>query len=340
MARNGEPLMMAQRQLGRRGPTTSAMGLGCMAMSGVYGRLDHAESLATVQEAVEAGLSLIDTGDFYGMGHNEMLLGEALRTIGRERVLLSVKFGAQRDPAGAWLGFDASPGAVKTALAYSLKRLGTDYVDIYRPARLDPRVPIEDTVGAISELVQAGWVRHIGLSEVGSQTLRRAAQVHPICDLQIEYSLLSRDIEASILPTCRELGIGVTAYGVLSRGLIGGDWRPGAAASGDWRQGAPRFSGDNLTHNLQLLAPLQELAARRGVSVAQLAFAWVLSRGHDIVPLLGASRRVTLRDGLLALRLSLDDHELGLLDGAFAAGAAAGGRYPAPQLNHLDSARG
>ncbi len=332
--------MIAQRKLGRLGPDSSAMGLGCMAMSGVYGRLDQAESLATVQEAVDVGINLIDTGDFYGMGHNEMLLGDALRVTGRQRVLLSVKFGAQRDPAGAWLGFDASPAATKTALAYTLKRLGTDYVDIYRPARLDPRVPIEDTVGAISELVQAGWVRYIGLSEVGSETLRRAARIHPICDLQIEYSLLSRDIEASILPTCRELGIGVTAYGVLSRGLIGGDWRSGTTVPGDWRQGAPRFSGDNLTHNLRLLAPLQELAVRRGVSVAQIAFAWVLSRGRDIVPLLGASRRVTLRDGLLALRLDLDDGELHLLDGTFAAGAAAGGRYPAPQLNHLDSARG
>ena len=332
--------MIPRRKLGRLGPDTSAMGLGCMAMSGVYGRLDRAESLATVQEAVDAGISLIDTGDFYGMGHNEMLMGEALRAVGRERVLLSVKFGAQRDPSGAWLGFDASPAAVKTALAYSLKRLGTDYVDIYRPARLDPRVPIEDTVGAISELVRAGWVRYIGLSEVSSETLRRAALVHPICDLQIEYSLLTRDIEASILPACRELGIGITAYGVLSRGLIGGDWHPETTMPGDWRQGAPRFSGDNLTHNLRLLAPLEELAAQRAVSVAQLAFAWVLSRGRDIVPLLGASRRVTLRDGLLALHLDLDADELRLLDAAFAVGAAAGGRYPAPQLNHLDSTRG
>ncbi len=331
---------MPLRKLGRLGPTTSALGLGCMAMSGVYGPADRGEALAALHEAVEAGIDLFDTGDFYGMGDNELLLGEALRSIGRGRVQLSLKFGAQRDPSGAWLGFDASPAAVKTALAYSLKRLGTDYVDIYRPARLDPRVPIEDTVGAIADLVRAGWVRHIGLSEVGSQTLRRASAVHAICDLQIEYSLLSRDIEASILPTCRELGIGVTAYGVLSRGLIGGAWRGAAARSGDWRVAAPRFAGDNLQHNLRLLQPLQAIAAQRGASVAQLALAWVLHRGDDIVPLLGASRRATLRDGLLALRVALDDSELRALDAAFAPGAAAGARYPQPQLAHLDSARG
>ncbi len=311
-----------------------------MAMSGVYGHADRAESLATLREAVDAGVVLLDTGDFYGMGHNERLLGEALRSIGRDRVLLSVKYGAQRDPAGRWLGFDASPAATRTALAYSLERLGTDHVDIYRPARLDPRVPIEDTVGAIADLVREGWVRYIGLSEVGSQTLRRAAAVHPICDLQIEYSLLSRDLEASILPTCRELGIGVTAYGVLSRGLIGGGWRPDAAPDGDWRRAAPRFGGDNLAHNQRLLQPLRELAAQLDVSVAQLALAWALHRGDDIVPLLGASRRATLRDGLQALRLRLDDATVRALDAAFPPGVAAGGRYPAPQLDHLDSTRG
>ncbi|MDE2395396.1 MAG: aldo/keto reductase [Burkholderiales bacterium] len=329
---------MGRRRLGRHGPESSALGLGCMAMSGVYGPADRAESLATLHEAVDAGIDLIDTGDFYAMGHNEMLIGEALRSIGRERVQLSLKFGAQRDPAGAWLGFDARPAALKTALAYSLQRLGTDHVDIYRPARLDPQVPIEDTVGAIADLVRAGWVRHVGLSEVGSETLRRAAAVHPICDLQIEYSLLSRDIEASILPTCRELGIAVTAYGVLSRGLIGGAWSgPGP---GDWRAAAPRFADANLAHNQRLLQPLHELAAQRGASVAQLALAWVLSRGEDIVPLLGSSRRVTLRDALQALRLQLDEAELRGLDAAFAPGVAAGGRYAPAQLAHLDSARG
>ncbi len=332
--------VLRMRRLGIAGPVASAVGLGCMAMSGVYGQAIHEESLATIHEAVDAGINLIDTGDFYGMGHNEMLIGEALRGIDRDRVLLSVKFGAQRDPAGAWLGFDASPAAVKTALAYSLKRLGTDYIDIYRPARLDPRVPIEDTIGAMADLVRSGWVRHIGLSEVGSETLRRAAAIHPVCDLQIEYSLLSRDIEASILPTCRELGIGITAYGVLSRGLIGGIHQLSAFAEGDWRRSAPRFSGSNLEQNLRLLQPLHEIAARHDASAAQVAFAWVMHQGEDIVPLLGSSRRVTLRDALRAPQLSLDAAELKRLDMVFAPGVAAGERYAAPQLVHLDSARG
>src|SRR4051812_15879822 len=210
---------MRAASLGSNGPQVSAVGLGCMGMSGMYGASDEAEGIATIHAALDAGINLLDTGDFYGMGHNEMLIREALRGRNRDDVLISVKFGAQRGPDGAWLGYDARPAAVKTALAYSLNRLGVDHIDVYRPARLDSDVPIEETVGAIAEMVEAGYVRHIGLSEVGAETVRRAAATHPIADLQIEYSLISRGIEDEILPTCRELGIAVTAYGVLSRGL-------------------------------------------------------------------------------------------------------------------------
>ena len=276
--------------LGLHGPRVSAIGLGCMAMSGLYGPADEAESIATIRAALDAGITLLDTGDFYGMGHNEMLIREALRGVRREDVVLSVKFGALRDPSGGWSGYDCRPKAVKNFLAYSLKRLGVDYVDIYRPARLDRAVPIEDTVGAIAEMVKAGYVRHVGLSEVGVETIRRAASVHPICDLQIEYSLISRGIEARILPTCRDLGIGITAYGVLSRGLISGHWGKEQSA-GDPRQRFPRFTSPNLEHNLGLVESLRAVADEKGVTVAQLAIAWVAAQGNDIVPLVGARRR-------------------------------------------------
>src|SRR6266403_1199333 len=248
---------MQHRQLGKKGPTVSALGLGAMGMSGMYGPADRQESIATIHAALDAGITLIDTGDFYGMGHNEMLIGEALKGVARQQVIVSVKFGALRDPAGGWLGNDGRPAAVKSFLAYSLQRLGLDYIDIYRPARLDPTVPIEETVGAIAEMVKAGHVGHIGLSEVGAATLRRAAAVHPISDLQIEYSLVSRGIEDTILPTCRELGIGVTAYGVLSRGLISGHWRKDNLAPGDFRAYSPRFQKENVDANLALVEALR-----------------------------------------------------------------------------------
>ncbi|MGB7040981.1 MAG: aldo/keto reductase, partial [Xanthobacteraceae bacterium] len=214
---------MQKVKLGRDGPEVSVLGLGCMGMSpGIYGPSDEAESVATLRAAVEAGVTLIDTGDFYGMGHNEMLIRRALDGVPRERLVYSVKFGALRGPDGSWGGNDTRPAAVKNFLAYTLRRLGTDYIDIYRPARLDPAVPIEDTVGAIADMVRAGYVRHIGLSEVGPATIRRAHAVHPICDLQIEYSLMSRGIESAILPVTRELGIAISAYGVLSRGILSG----------------------------------------------------------------------------------------------------------------------
>ena len=329
--------MLNPHPLGKNGPLVSALGLGCMGMSGLYGPADRSESLATLHAAVEAGITLLDTGDFYGMGHNELLIREALKTIDRRRVLLSVKFGALRDPAGNWGGFDARPKAVKNFVAYSLQRLGVDTIDIYRPARLDPNVPIEDTVGAIADLVRAGFVRHIGLSEVGAATLRRAAAVHPIVDLQIEYSLLSRGIEAAILPAARELGVGITAYGVLSRGLISGHWRRDAATAGDFRAHAPRFQANNVAANLELVEALRPIAAAKGVSVAQIAVAWVAHQGPDIVPLVGARRRDRLREALGALDVVLTAEDLRAIERAVPPGAAAGARYPDAAMADLDS---
>jgi aryl-alcohol dehydrogenase-like predicted oxidoreductase len=330
--------MMNTRQLGSRGPVASTLGLGCMGMSDLYGPTDRAESIATVHAALEQGITLFDTGDFYGMGHNEMLLQDALRGRPRGDYLVSVKFGAMRDPAGGWVGYDARPAAVKNFLTYSLRRLGTDYIDVYRPARLDPAVPIEETVGAIAEMVQAGYVRHIGLSEVGAQTIRRAAATHPIVDLQIEYSLMSRGIEEEILPACRELGIGVTAYGVLSRGLLGGHWTPEQKMGGrDFRAHLPRFAGANLEHNLALVEALRSVAGSRGISVAQAAIAWVLSRGDDVVPLIGARRRDRLTEALGALAVELSPEDLASFERAVPAGATAGDRYNAQAMAHLDS---
>ena len=325
--------------LGRDGPQVSRLGLGCMGMSGMYGPADRDEAIATIHAALEAGIDLLDTGDFYGSGHNELLLREALRQVPRDRVRLSVKFGALRDPAGGWQGFDARPAAMKNFLAYSLQRLGADYIDIYRPARLDPQVPIEDTVGAIADMVKAGYVRHIGLSEVGAHTLRRAAAVHPICDLQIEYSLISRGIEDAILPACRELDIAITAYGVLSRGLISGYWRAGTAAPNDWRAHGPRFQAGNLERNLALVESLRTIAQSARLSVAQLAIAWVLAQGADIVPLVGARRRDQLAEALGALQRPLDAATLTALAQAVPRDAAAGGRYAPAQMALLDSER-
>jgi aryl-alcohol dehydrogenase-like predicted oxidoreductase len=308
-----------------------------MGMSGMYGPTDRDESIATVHAALDAGITLIDTGDFYGMGHNELLLADALRGVDRDRYLLSVKFGAQRDPAGAFIGFDASPAAVKTSLAYSLRRLDVDHIDVYRPARLDPNVPIEETVGALAEMVQAGYIRHIGLSEVGADTLRRAAAVHPICDLQIEYSLITRGVEDAILPTARDLGIGITAYGVLSRGLISGHWSKDSGGAGDFRTASPRFQGENLDHNLALVDTLRTIAERKGVSVAQLAIAWVAAQGSDILPLVGARRRDRLAEALGSLSVTLTADDLAEIEKAVPAGAAAGDRYNAEQMAHLDS---
>lgn len=327
-------------RLGEQGPEVSRVGLGCMGMSGMYGPAEREESIATIHAALDAGINLLDTGDFYGMGHNEMLVGEALSTRNRDGAMISVKFGAQRGPDGSWLGYDARPAAVKTALAYSLQRLRTDHIDVYRPARLDPQVPIEETIGAIAGMVDAGYVRFIGLSEVGSETIRRAAATRPICDLQIEYSLISRGIEREILGTCRELGIAVTAYGVLSRGLISGHWSAERSlAQTDFRSRAPRFGGENLARNLELVDALRAVTDELQASVAQVAIAWVLSRGEDVVPLVGARTRERLSEALGALRVDLSDKDLARIEQAMPAQAAVGDRYPEAQMGQLASER-
>jgi len=331
---------MNTRALGATGPRVSALGLGAMGMSDFYGPNDEGESIATIHTAIDAGITLIDTGDFYGSGRNELLIAKALKDRDRDEVAISVKFGALRGPKGDWLGYDGRPAAIKTFVAYTLARLNTDHVDIYRLARVDPDVPIEESVGAIAELVQAGYVRHIGLSEVGPDTIRRAAAVHPISDLQIEYSLISRGIEDEILPTVRELGIGVTAYGVLSRGLLSGHWSPQRELTpGDFRSFSPRFQGENLKHNLALVDALRAIADSRGATVAQVAIAWVLAQGEDIVALVGARRRDRLHEALGARDLTLGADDLAAIEGAVPAGAAAGNRYPEPAMAALDSER-
>lgn len=331
---------METKPLGRTGPRVAAIGLGCMGMSDLYGPADEAENIATIHAALDAGITLLDTGDYYGMGHNELLLQRALAGRNRQHVVLSVKFGAMRDPKGAWIGVDGRPAAVRNFLAYSLRRLGTDYIDIYRLGRVDPVVPTEETVGAIAELVKEGFVRYVGLSEAGAETVRRAAAVHPISDLQIEYSLISRGIEARILPTCRELGIGITAYGVLSRGLLSGYWtRERPAAPGDFRAFLPRFTGDNLERNLGLVEALRDIANEKGMTIAQVAVAWVLSRGEDIVPLVGARKRDQLTEAIGALDYKLSADDLAQIEKAIPPGAAAGDRYPTAVLTHMDSER-
>ncbi len=327
---------MDRRRLGAHGPMVSAIGLGCMGMSDFYGPADETESIATIHAALAAGIDLLDTGDFYGMGANEMLIGRALKGK-RDKAILSVKFGAQRGPDGAWLGYDARTAAVKSALAYTLKRLGTDYIDIYRPARLDPNVPIAETAGAIADLIQAGYVRQMGLSEVSAMTAKKAHAVTPVSDLQIEYSPITRGLENTILPALRKLGIGVTAYGVLSRGLISAAT---VAGKTEERPFFPRFTGDNLAKNTQLVKTLDNIAKGHGISVAQLAIAWALGRGDDIVPLIGARTRVRLDETLGALDVKLGALEYAAIDKAVAEHGVAGTRYAAPQMAMLDSEKG
>lgn len=331
------PSPLPTRRLGATGPTVSVIGLGAMGMSGAYGARDDEVSLATIRAAIDAGVTLIDTGDFYGSGHNELLIGRALRALDRSAVQLSVKFGALFGVGGSFGGADTRPAAMRSFLAYSLQRLGTDYIDIYRPARLDPAVPIEETVGAMAEMVQAGYVGAIGLSEVGPETIRRAAAVHPIVDLQIEYSLMSRGIEAQILATVRELGIGITAYGVLSRGLISGSLRPGQLAADDYRSHSPRFQGENLDRNLVLVDRLAAIAATKGINVAQLAIAWSLTRGADIVPLIGTSNPQRLAEAVEATQIELTDDDVAAIEAAIPADAVVGERYAPAQMAILDS---
>jgi len=323
------------RSLGSAGPTVFPLALGCMGMSGMYGPADERESIATIHAALDAGVTLLDTGDFYGMGHNELLIGRALRDR-RERALVSVKFGGLRGPDGSWGGVDARPVAVRNFLSYTLVRLGLDHVDIYRPARLDPTVPIEETVGAIADLVKTGYVRGIGLSEVGAETVRRAHAVHPIVDLQIEYSLVSRGPESRIFPVLSQLGIGVTAYGVLSRGLLTGS-RP--AGAGDFRAYLPRFTGENRARNETLVAVIHQLAAEKGLTPAQLAIAWALAKGPHIVPVIGARTRAQLADALGALQVTLSPDDVARVEQAAPSSAVAGTRYGEEQMRHLDSER-
>jgi aryl-alcohol dehydrogenase-like predicted oxidoreductase len=325
-------------KLGKSGPDVFPIALGCMGMGGGawYGASDKSEAIATIHEAIDRGVNVLDTGDFYGMGRNEMLIGRAIRDR-RDRVLLSVKYGGLRGPDGAMLGQDTSPAATKNFLAHSLSRLGVDHIDIYRPARLDPKVPIEETIGAIADLVKAGYVRHVSLSEVGAETIQRAAAVHPIADLQIEYSLITRGPEARIIPTLVERGIAMTAYGVLSRGLLTGS-KPG---KGDSRAFMPRFAAANADKNQPLVAALARLAAARGVSPAQLAIAWVRAKGAaqgvTIVSTMGARTRAQLGDALAGLDVTLSAAEVAELETAVPASEIAGTRYPAPAMAHLDS---
>jgi aryl-alcohol dehydrogenase-like predicted oxidoreductase len=330
----------SQVKLGAAGPSVFPLALGCMSMgTGAYGTSSDADGIATIQAALERGVGIIDTGDFYSMGRNELLVGQALRGR-RDKAIVSVKYGAQRGPDGAFHGVDTSPAATKTALAYSLVRLGLDHVDIYRPARLDPGVPIEDTVGAIADLVKAGYVRYIGLSEVGAETIRRAAKVHPICDVQLEYSLISRTPEAAIIPVAGELGIAITAYGVLSRGLLTGS-KP--TRPGDARAHMPRFAGGNGEKNQALVDALARVAAAKGVTPAQLAIAWVrgksAAQGATIVPLLGSRTPAQLVDAIAGLDVALSAAELAALEAAVPAANVAGTRYPTPMMATLDSER-
>jgi aryl-alcohol dehydrogenase-like predicted oxidoreductase len=321
------------RTLGAGGPSIFPIALGCMGMSGMYGPADETESIATIHAALDAGVNLLDTGDFYGMGHNELLVGRALKGR-RDQALLSVKFGALRSPDGSWSGFDARPAAIKNFLAYTLVRLGVDHIDIYRPARLDPQVPIEDTVGAIADLIKAGYVRYLGLSEVGPDTIRRAHAVHPVTDLQIEYAIVTRSAEAAILPVLLELGIGVTAYGVLSRGLLSGST---PAGQGDFRKFLPRFTGDNLARNQQLVDELKRISADKQITPTQLAIAWVLAKGEHIVPVIGARKRTQLAESLAAINVKLSPEDLARIEQAITPDAIAGTRYDARQMRMLDS---
>ena len=328
---------MDTRKLGKAGPVVSAVGLGCMGMSDFYGPTDRGESINTIHAALEAGITLLDTGDFYGMGHNEMLIGEALSSQGRHNALISVKFGALRDVERNWYGYDSRPAAVKNFLAYSLQRLGVDHIDIYRPARLDPNVPIEETVGAIGEMVKAGYVRHIGVSETSAASVRRAHAVHPIAALQIEYSLFSRGIERDILPTLRELGVALVAYGVLSGGLISDRAEAARTAASEIRTRKPRFFKENFEKNIALVEALGNIAREKNATTAQLAFAWVKSRGDDVVPLIGARRRDQLKEALGALDVKLSRDDLARIEQTVPPSAVAGTRYMPAILAHMDS---
>ncbi len=328
---------MQQLKLGRNGPAVSAFGLGCMGMSGIYGPAEDAESTATIHAALDAGITAIDTGDFYGMGHNEMLIRDALKGGKRDRTFIMVKCGSLRSPDGKIVGDDARPQSIKNFLSYSLRRLGTDYIDLYQPSRVDPQVPIEDTIGAIADMVKAGYVRHIGLSEASAKTIRRAQPCIRSPRLQIEYSLFTRGIEREILPTLRELGIALVAYGVLSSGLISDRAAVARTAPSELRTRRPRFFAENFAKNFSLVEALGKIARDKGVSTQALAFAWVKARGDDVVPLIGARRREQLKEALRAADLKLSADDLARIEAAAPPDAVAGTRYMPAVMAHMDS---
>jgi aryl-alcohol dehydrogenase-like predicted oxidoreductase len=320
---------MKQRKLGNQGLVVSELGLGCMGMSEFYGIADESEAIATIHRALELGVTLLDTADMYGVGHNEELVGKAIKDC-RDRVIIATKFGNVRGSDGSFKGVNGKPEYVRSCCDASLKRLGVDTIDLYYQHRVDPNTPIEETVGAMAELVQAGKVRYLGLSEAASATIRRAMAVHPISALQTEYSLWSREPESEILPTCRELGIGFVAYSPLGRGFLTGKIKSRDTLSeGDYRAGLyPRLQGDNLQQNLELVEQIEQMAAAKGMKAGQLALAWVLAQGEDIVPIPGTKRRTYLEENIAAAAVTLTQAELDQIAKALPLGIAAGDRYP------------
>jgi aryl-alcohol dehydrogenase-like predicted oxidoreductase len=327
---------MIMRPLGRSGLTVSALGLGCMSMSEFYGPRDDDESIATIRRALDLGIDFLDTADIYGLGHNEELVGKAIRNR-RDEVVLATKFGNVRGRDGSWIGVNGKPDYVRAACEASLKRLGVDTIDLYYQHRVDPETPIEETVGAMADLVREGKVRFLGLSEAAAGTIRRAHKVHPITALQTEYSLWTRDVESDVLPACREQGIAFVAYSPLGRGFLTGRIRSKSdLAEGDYRLLSPRFLGENIQRNIALLAALDKIAASKRCTPAQVALAWLLAKGEDIIPIPGTKRRSRLEENLAASEVRLADDEIARLEAAFPPGAAAGMRYPEPAMQALE----
>ena len=328
---------MKTRKLGRQGLEVSALGLGCMGMSDFYGGRDEAESVATINRALDLGVTFLDTADMYGVGANEELVGRVVRER-RDWIVVATKFGNVRGPDGSFKGVNGRPDYVRAACDASLKRTGLDFIDLYYQHRVDPKVPIEETVGAMADLVSAGKVKYLGLSEAAPATIRRAHAVHPITALQTEYSLWSRDVEDEILPTVRELGIGFVPYSPLGRGFLTGQFKtPDDLDAGDMRRNHPRFQGEAFQKNLDLVAAISAMAADKGCTPAQLALAWVLHQGEDLVPIPGTKRRKYLEDNLGALDVELSDADLARIDDILPPGAAQGTRYPDASMASIDT---